>query len=178
MSRLSAYASTQPHAYTYGGAAHLEVGSLPVTVSSAGPTLVLHCYLCLPHCSPGNVLNPTPGPLMSTLYISSSSSIFNYYGIEYKRPPSPSVTITFICILLFNSSYPPPPPPSVIILVFCMALFNRNTMHLQEMVFQPTTPDMQQQMRDASLANFAELELNYKVLLYGIKVSQTEAYGQ
>ena len=58
-----AYASTQPHAYTYGGAAQLEVGSLPVSVSWPS---VLYCYLCPTHGSPGNVPNPTPGPLMST----------------------------------------------------------------------------------------------------------------
>ena len=41
----------------------MEVGSLPVSVSWPA---ALHCYLCLTHCSTGNVPNPTPGPLMST----------------------------------------------------------------------------------------------------------------
>ena len=44
-------------------------------------------------------------------------------------------------------------------------------MYYQEMVFQPTTPERQQLLRDKSLASNAELELNYKVLMYGIKVS-------
>ena len=68
VNRLSAYASTQPHAYAYGGAAQLEVGSLPVSVSWPS---ALHCYLCLTHCSPGNVPNPTPGPLMSTPFVNT-----------------------------------------------------------------------------------------------------------
>ena len=51
------------HTHTHGGAAQLEVGSLPVSVSWPS---ALHCYLCLTHCSPGNVPNLTPGPLMST----------------------------------------------------------------------------------------------------------------
>ena len=62
------YASTQPHAYAYGGAAQLEVGSLPVSVSWP---LALHCHPCLTHCSPGNVPNPTPGPLMSAPLINT-----------------------------------------------------------------------------------------------------------
>ena len=49
------------HTHTRGGAAQLEVGSLPVSVSWP---LALHCYLCLTHCSLGNVPNPTPGPLI------------------------------------------------------------------------------------------------------------------
>ena len=60
--------STLPHAYEYGGAAQLEVGSLPVSVSWPS---ALHCYLCLTHCSPGNVPNPTPGPLMSTALVNT-----------------------------------------------------------------------------------------------------------
>ena len=51
---------TQPHAYAYGGAPQLKVGSFPVSVSRP---LALHCYLCLTHCSPGNVPNPTPRTL-------------------------------------------------------------------------------------------------------------------
>ena len=70
VSRLSAYASTQPHAYAYGGAAQLEV-ALPVSVSWPS---VLHCYLCLTHCSPSKVPNPTPGPLMSTPLVWSANS--------------------------------------------------------------------------------------------------------
>ena len=49
--------------HTHGGAAQLEVGSLPVSVSRPS---ALHCFLFLTHRSPGNVPNPTPGPLMST----------------------------------------------------------------------------------------------------------------
>ena len=52
------------HTHTHGGAAQLEVGSLPVSVSWPS---ALHCYLCLTHCSPGNVPNPTPStPLVNT----------------------------------------------------------------------------------------------------------------
>ena len=58
-----------------------------------------------------------------------------------------------------------------------MVLFNRNTMYYQEMVFQPTTPERQQELRGTSLANNAELELNYKVLMYGIKVGGEVALG-
>ena len=70
VSCLSVYASTQPHAYAYGGAAQLqlEVGSLPVSVSWPS---ALHCHPCLTHCSPGNVPTPTPGNLMSTPLINT-----------------------------------------------------------------------------------------------------------
>ena len=71
------------HTHTHGGAAQLEVGSLPVSVSWPS---ALHCYLCRTHCSPSNVPNPpTPGPLMSTplvntgqptLYKASNGSIW------------------------------------------------------------------------------------------------------
>ena len=70
------YASTQPHTYAYGGAAQLEVGSLPVSVSR--PSALL-CSLCLTHCSPGNVPNPTPGPLMDiTLCQNWSATLYRF----------------------------------------------------------------------------------------------------
>ena len=56
------YASTQPHAYAYGGAAQLEVGSLPVSVSWPS---ALPCTPCLTPSSPGNVPTPTTAPLMA-----------------------------------------------------------------------------------------------------------------
>ena len=66
------YASTQPHAYAY-------VGSLPVSVSWPS---ALHCYLCLTHCSPGNVPNPTPGPLMSTPLVNTGQpTLYNIFSM-------------------------------------------------------------------------------------------------
>ena len=59
---LSAYASTQPHAY--GGAAQLEVGSLPVSVSWSS---ALHCYLrCVFPLQSRQRPQPNPRTLMST----------------------------------------------------------------------------------------------------------------
>ena len=60
------YASTQPHAYAFGGAAQLDVGNLMVRVS--GPS-ALHRKSVSYYCSPGNALrSPTvPSPNSSNL---------------------------------------------------------------------------------------------------------------
>ena len=42
----------------------------------------LHCYLCLTHCSPGNVPNPTPGSLMSTPLVNTGQPTL-YYRILF-----------------------------------------------------------------------------------------------
>ena len=80
----SAYASTQPHAYAYGGAAQLEVGSLPVMmmICVSWPS-ALHCYPCLTHCSPSNVPNPTPGPLMSTPLINTGQPTLYTHSYQF-----------------------------------------------------------------------------------------------
>ena len=69
------------HTHTHGGAAQLEVGSLPVSVSRPS---ALHCYLCLTHFSPGNVTNPTPGPLMSTPLVNIGQPTLYYYPYYYQ----------------------------------------------------------------------------------------------
>ena len=38
-----------------------------------------HCYLCLTHCSPGNVPNPTPGPLISTSLVNTGQPTLYCY---------------------------------------------------------------------------------------------------
>ena len=63
--------------HTHGGAAQLEVGSLPVSVSRPS---ALHCYLCLTHHSPGNVPNPTPGPLSTPLVNTGQPTLYHYYS--------------------------------------------------------------------------------------------------
>ena len=54
------FVCTQPHAYAYGGAAQLEVGSLPVSVSWPS---ALHCHPCLTHCSSRQRPQPDPRTL-------------------------------------------------------------------------------------------------------------------
>ena len=55
-------------------------GSLPVSVSWPS---ALHCPPCLTHCSPGNVPNPTPGPLMSTPLINTGQPTFMQVSLSW-----------------------------------------------------------------------------------------------
>ena len=95
---LSAYASTQPHAYAYG---QLEVGHLTACMSLP---LALHCKLCPTPCSPGNAPRLSPPELQ---YPSAKT------GQQQNTKHSPlleacfleRVTYSFITIVLLLAYY-------------------------------------------------------------------------